>query len=252
VQKYDFTDKRVLITGGSKGIGKATAMQFALSGARVALLARTKVDLEDVATEIASVVKGKMPLVLVGDVSNYDQMQACFEQVQYEWGGLDILVNSAGINNPKGILETSIDEWCNVIETNLTGVFICCKLASQMMAEQQHGNIINVSSVAAQYGGRSPQYSASKVGVEGITKSLAREMAKFHVRVNAIAPAGTETEFSKKYWCEDKRNNLVANTIIGRIAMPDEVAEPILFLASNAASYITGSTLQVNGGILLA
>lgn len=252
MQRYDFTGKRILITGGSKGIGKATALQFAQSGAVVAILARTKCDLESAAAEIASVTNGNLPLVLVGDVSSFEQMQSCFEQISKAWGGLDVLVNSAGINNPKGILDTDIDEWREVIETNLTGVFICCKLASQIMTKQKCGTIINVSSVAAQYGGRSPQYSASKVGVEGITKSLAREMAGYNVRVNAIAPAGTETEFSQKYWDDEKRNSLLANTIIGRIALPDEVAEPILFLASDAASYITGSTLQVNGGVLLA
>jgi len=249
--KYDFSGKRVLITGGSKGIGKASAIKFATFGAKVAILARTEGDLLKAANEIEQLSGGNKPLSLVGDVSKYDQMTDCYNKIMELWGGLDILVNCAGINNPKGTLATDISEWKEVIDINLTGVFICCKLAAKIMSGQKSGNIINISSVQSRNGGRSPQYSASKAGVEGITKSLSREMAKFNVRVNSLAPAGTETDFAKKYWSEGTRESLIKQSLIGRVALPEEIAEPILFLASEASSYITGSTLHVNGGLLL-
>lgn len=246
--KYDFEGKRVLITGGSQGIGKAAALKFAAAGAKVAILARTESDLDLAANEI-EVASGKRPLVLVGDVSNYDVMVSCFDKLISNFGGLDIIVNSAGINNPKGTIATDISEWKEVIDINLTGVFICCKLAAQIMSKQGYGNIINISSVQSRNGGRSPQYSASKAGVEGITRSLSREMAKYNVRVNSLAPAGTETNFAQKYWSEGTREGLIKQSLVGRVATPEEVADPILFLASDNSSYVTGSTLHVNGGL---
>lgn len=246
--KYNFLDKRVLITGGSQGIGKSAAVKFSLAGAKVAILARTESDLIATANEIET-LSGNRPLILVGDVSDYDGMVVCFDSLMSSLGGLDILVNSAGINNPKGTLATSISEWKEVIDINLTGVFICCKLAAKIMSEQRNGNIINISSVQSRNGGRSPQYSASKAGIEGITRSLSREMAQYNVRVNSLAPAGTETNFAKKYWSEGTREGLIKQSLVGRVAEPEEVAEPILFLASDASSYITGSTLHVNGGL---
>lgn len=246
----EFFGKRVLITGGSKGIGKATAMQFAQAGAKVGILARTKADLEATAAEIKEKTNVQ-PLILVADVSNYEQMKSCFELFEKTYGGLDILVNSAGTNNPKGTLATELYEWEEVIRVNLTGTFICCKFAAKIMSKQMSGNIINISSVQARNGGRSPQYSASKAGVEGITKSLSREMAKYNVRVNSLAPAGTETEFAQKYWSAGTRESLEKSSLIGRVAQPEEIASCALFLASNASSYITGSTLNVSGGMLL-
>jgi len=248
--KWDFKGQRVLITGGSKGIGKAAALKFAEAGAKVAILARTETYLLFAADEIKSKT-GNAPLVLVGDVSQYDQMVECFDKLVKAFGGLDVIVNSAGINNPKGTLAADISEWKEVIDINLTGVFICCKLAAKIMSVQKSGNIINISSVQARQGGRSPQYSASKAGVEGITKSLSREMSKFNVRVNSLAPAGTETEFAQKYWSEGTREGLIKQSLVGRVALPEEIADGILFLASDASSYITGNTLPVNGGLLL-
>ena len=250
MDKKEFSEKRVIITGGSKGIGRATALKFAEAGASVGILARTEDVLKETAEEIEKKT-GRKVSILVADVSNYEQTKKCFDEFVKEYGGLDILVNSAGTNNPKGTLATEIEEWKEVIDVNLTGTFICCKFAAQIMSEQKSGNIINISSVQARNGGRSPQYSASKAGVEGITKSLSREMAQFNVRVNSLAPAGTETDFAKKYWSPGTRESLEKQSLLGRVAMPEEVASCILFLASDDSSYITGSTLHVNGGLLL-
>jgi 3-oxoacyl-[acyl-carrier protein] reductase len=243
----DFISKVALITGGSKGIGKATAMLLAQRGANVGIVARTIEEVEATASEITRET-GRSCLALPGDVSNFNEMQRRFREIVNQFGHLDILINSAGINNPKGTLDTSVEEWKEVIDVNLTGVFICCKLGAEIMSRQNEGIIINLSSVQARVGGRSPQYSASKAGVEGLTKSLAREMSKFNVRVNAVAPAGTETDFAKKYWSPTTRESLQKQALLGRVAQPEEIARVIVFLASPESSYMTGTTVHVNGG----
>jgi NAD(P)-dependent dehydrogenase (short-subunit alcohol dehydrogenase family) len=250
VEGYDFSGRVALVTGGSKGIGRATARLLAELGADVGLVARTAEDVRATATVI-SAETGASCVPLPGDVSDFVAMQKRFQELVARFGRLDILVNSAGINNPKGTRETSVEEWQEVIDVNLTGVFVCCKLGAEIMAEQNTGSIINVSSVQSRIGGRSPQYSASKAGVEGLTKSLAREMAKFSVRVNAVAPGGTETDFAKQYWSEGTREMLCKQALVGRVAEPEEVARVIVFIASPDASYITGSTIHVNGGLFL-
>ena len=245
-----FVGKTALITGGSSGIGKATALLFAQQGADIGILARSKDQVDFVVDEIRADTRRNC-MGLPGDVSNSGEMQKRFVEFVDRFKRLDILVNCAGINIPKGILETSLDEWREVIEINLTGTFICCKLAAEIMARQGEGNIINVSSIQAKIGGRSPQYSASKAGVEGLTKSLARELSQVNVRVNAVAPGATETGFARKYWSSQVRERLRLGTLVGRIAQPDEIANVIVFLASPAASYITGATIHVNGGAFL-
>ena len=246
----DFSGKVALVTGGSKGIGRASAMLLARRGADVGLIAKSPEDTQSAAAEIAAET-GRSCLALPGDVSNFRQMQNRFNELMRQFGHLDILINSAGINCPKGTLEASLQEWQEVIDVNLTGLFICCKLGATIMSHQMGGTIVNVSSVQSRVGGRSPQYSASKAGVEGLTKSLAREMAKFNVRVNALAPGGTETDFAKKYWSSAVRESLQRQTLLGRIAQADEIANALVFLASSEASYITGITLHVNGGFYL-
>lgn len=250
MNKNDFAGKVALITGGSQGIGRSTARLFSQLGAEVALVARTAEDVETAAHEISKET-GVSCAAFPADVSDFAQMDTCFKSLIERFGRLDILVNSAGINNPKGTLETSVEEWKEVININLSGVFISCKLGAEVMARQREGNIINISSVQSRMGGRSPQYSASKAGVEGLTKSLAREMAKFNVRVNTVAPGGTETDFAKKYWSPSTRDMLKQQALLGRVANPEEVASVIVFLASPASSYITGSTIHVNGGLFL-
>lgn len=248
--QYNFKEKAVLVTGGNSGIGRVTALEFSRSGANVAILARNKERLESTASMIAKET-GKQCLILLSDVTEIAKMRRVFNELMNQWGRLDVLVNSAGINNPKGILQTTIEEWEEVIRVNLTGMFVCCKLAAEIMSKQKEGCIVNISSVQAMTGGRSPQYSASKAGVHGLTKSLAREMSKYNVRVNSLAPGGTETEFAQKYWSPETRQNLTNQTLVGRVAQPEEVASVILFLASCGASYIDGTTIHVNGGLRL-
>jgi 3-oxoacyl-[acyl-carrier protein] reductase len=250
LKPQDFLHKYALVTGGSGGIGKAIAMLLAQRGSDIGLIARTEEKLNSVTEEITRET-GRSCISLVGDVSNFTEMETQFSKFLNYYGRIDVLINCAGINNPKGIFETSVEEWQEVIGINLTGIFICCKLGAQVMAQQMGGTIINISSVQSRVGGRSPQYSASKAGVEGLTRSLAREMAKFNVRVNAVAPGGTETDFAKRYWTPDTRERLRQQTLVGRIAQPEEIANAVVFVASDDASYITGDTLHVNGGYYL-
>lgn len=251
MEHLDFAGKVVIVTGGSKGIGRASATLFAQRGATVGIVARTESDLSDVARSIAEKT-GQRCIPLSGDVSDFGVMQERFDELLSKCGRLDGLINCAGTNNPKGILETSFEEWSNVISVNLSGVFICCKLAAKIMAEQREGCIVNVSSVQARLGGRSVQYSASKAGVEGLTKSLARQLAIYGVRVNAVSPGSTDTDLAKRFWSPETRERLRQQTLVGRIANPEEIASVIAFVASSDASYMTGATIHVNGGSYLS
>lgn len=244
----DFAGKVALITGGSSGIGRATALEFAKRGAHIAINAVREQPLQDTATEIEQ-EPGRRCLVLPGDVGNIDVMRACFERLMDVYGRLDVLVNSAGINVRHNTRETSLEEWNEVIRVNLTGTFICCKLAAEIMAKQREGAIINVSSLAAKTGATSPHYTASKAGVLGLTKSLAKELAAYNVRVNSIAPGGVDHTQQSAKWTPQTRGYLIKQTPLHRLCEPQEVATAIAFLASPDASYITGATLHVNGGL---
>jgi NAD(P)-dependent dehydrogenase (short-subunit alcohol dehydrogenase family) len=250
MESLDFLDKVVLVTGGSKGIGRASAKLFAQRGATVALIARTDSDLTEAARSIEKET-GRRCFSLSGDVSDFAMMQMRFRELSQECGRLDILVNCAGTNNPKGILETTFEEWQEVIDVNLSGVFICCKLGAEYMIRQNEGCIINVSSVQSRVGGRSVQYSASKAGVEGLTRSLAKQLAPYGVRVNAVAPGSTDTDLGRRFWSPETRERLRQQTLVGRIADPREIANVIAFVASRDASYMTGTTVHVNGGSYL-
>lgn len=247
---YDFTGQVALVTGGSKGIGKATAVLLAQSGADICILARTAAEVEASAEEIRAQTHRRC-LALTGDVSRYEQMERCFRTIEAEFGRLDILLNNAGMHNPKGLFDVTVEEWQQVIDVNLTGTFTCCKLAAEIMARQMSGHIINISSVQAARGGRGLQYTASKAGVEGLTRALAREMAKYNVMVNVVAPGGTETDLAEKYWSPTTRASVQKESLVGRTAQPEEIAAVIAFLVSSGASYIAGATIHVNGGLYL-
>jgi len=243
----DLNGKVALITGGSKGIGKATSLLFSKQGASVVIVARNA----DLVTQTAKEItdnSGQKCLGFNGSVTNFTEMRDVFQRTISLFGRLDILVNCAGTNNPKSIMETTLEEWSDVLNVNLTGVFICCKLAAETMVTQRSGNIINVSSVQSRVGGRSVQYSASKAGVEGLTRSLARQLGPYSIRVNAVAPGGTDTDHARQFWSDETRERIIKQTLLGRIANPEEIAKAILFMASDESSYITGSTFHINGG----
>ena len=223
-------------------------MLLGAAGAVVGLLGTDAEQLE--LTRLAAVDAGARGAVVeCADVRDLDAMEAAAERIASAFGGLDGLVHAAGINAPTSLQQTSLSEWREVIDVNLTGTFIACKAFFPQIRQSDTGAIVLLSSVQSRLGGRSSQYAASKAGVEGLMRSFAKEAAADGVRVNVVAPGGTETPFAQKYWSHGTRERLASDTLIGRVAQPNEVAEAILFLLSPGSSYITGSTLHVNGGL---
>ena len=225
------------------------ALELARRGADVALLATNRSLLEEVAREIEAM--GRRPLVLVGDVGNMQEMQAAFESIKATFGHLDILVNNAGINQRQKLDKITEAGWDQTIGINLKGAFICSKLASELMIPQRSGWIVNISSVMGRMGGTSLDYSASKAGILGLTKALARSLAPHNILVNAVAPGPIATDQAKAL-PPDRMKQLVDSTPLGRIGQPEEIATVVAFLASEDAGFITGATIDVNGGMLMS
>lgn len=237
------------ITGAGRGIGRAVAEGLAASGARVILLARTAGEVRDAADKITAA--GGEAEAMVGSITDRASIDAVIDLADRRWGRLDILVNNAGISP---ILRRSEDlgddEWASVIDTNLTGLFQCTRAAARVMIAQGRGSVVNISSVHGSVGyPRLAAYSASKGGVELLTKTLALEWAPHGVRVNAVAPGYLETQMTAGLRASDRHAGAIESRIpMGRFGLPSEVVEAVLFLCSDAASYVTGSILPVDGG----
>ncbi len=244
----DFKDQVIVITGGSRGIGKSIAIEFSKLKASVVLIARNKETLEEVAATIQKDWLNKC-VPFCGDVSNMFDMQRIFHQIEEQFGCIDVLINCAGINIRKSTFESTEEDWDKVIDVNLKGTFLCCKLACEIMKKKNGGSIINISSVGAKRGSTSPHYSASKAGINGLSACLAKEMAPFGIRVNVVSPGAVETDMAKQ-WSSSKRQKLIGETPLGRIGAPIEIAKAVVFLASEDASFITGENLDVNGGMV--
>src|SRR3989338_7100641 len=251
---FELKNKVALVTCGRRGMGKAHALALAVQGAKVAI---TDIDLAEcqlVAAQIKS--KNGEAICFKMDVSDKAEVEEVFNKVIKEFGRLDILVNNAGIFSPKPALEISEEEWDRTLDINLKGQFLCAQRAAKEMAKNKWGRVINISSIASGGVGigfeGAAHYAASKGGIIGMTESLAIELAPFGINVNAIAPgaidtpmiqAGAETEELKKY---------IEKIPLKRIGRPEEVSAAVVFLASDEASYITGSTFYVDGGWLAA
>ena len=249
-----FKNKVVLITGSSQGIGKTIALKFASLGAKIALndipsqeeeLTKLKQEIQDKKTE-----DGPLPTVsyFLADVSKYDEVEKMMEDIKKEFGKLDVLVNNAGICQDKTLAKMSIQEWQKVIDIDLTGVFNCSKAALPLIAQSQ-GKIVNVSSVVGQRGNfGQTNYAAAKAGIIGFTKSLAKEVGKFGVTVNAIAPGFIETRLTENL-PEEFKIMVKKLTSLGRFGKPEEVADLVVFLASSQANFITGTVINIDGGL---
>jgi len=243
-------DRVAIVTGGARGIGKAIALTFVREGAKVALV---DVDKERLETLKNGIEKKRGDIVNIScDITKSSEVKEMVSQVQRSLGRIDILVNNAGIIR-RGTIETVTEEdWDRVIEVNLKGTFNCCKAVVDIMKQQGYGKIINVSSIAGKMGDitSAPGYGPSKAGVDALTKTLARQLAPYGINVNAVSPHAIETEMSAQ-WSEERRREIIASIPLGRLGKPEDVAEAVLFLASDAASFITGEILDVNGGALM-
>lgn len=238
------TKKLAIVTGGSSGIGRATALALAHNGFRVGIVGRSLERLQEVVRTAETQADGLVPIV--SDVRNFEDLGAAYSTFcQESQSELRFLVNCAGVNIPTGLSAGQISDWDVVIGTNLTGTFLSCKAAVDLIATG--GAIVNVSSAQAHLGGRSPQYAASKAGIEGMSRSIARELAPKNIRVNCVAPGASETGIASS-WDDATRERLARQALLKRISSPNEIADAILYLLSDAASFVTGSVFHVNGG----
>jgi 3-oxoacyl-[acyl-carrier protein] reductase len=243
-------DRVGIITGGARGIGKAIAITFVREGAKVVLVDVDRVKLEIVKDEIG---RGRGGVITIScDITKTVDVAEMVEQTYQTFGCIDILVNNAGIIR-RGTIETVTEEdWDQVIAVNLKGTFNCCKAVVDIMKKQSYGKMINVSSIAGKMGDitSAPGYGPSKAGVDALTKTLARQLAPYGINVNAVSPHAIETEMSAQ-WSEQRRKEIISSIPLGRLGRPEDVAEAVLFLASDEASFITGEVLDVNGGALM-
>lgn len=245
-----FKDQVAIITGAAKGIGRSIALALIDEGARVVPVDVDREALRSLQVE-AEKREGQI-LPVFCDIEKSADVKAMVEQVLGAFGRIDLLVNNAGIIR-RGTIETvSEDDWDRVIAVNLKGTFNCCKAVVGTMKRQGSGKIVNVSSIAGKVGDitSAPGYGSSKAGSDALMKTLARQLAPSGIRVNAVAPHAIETEMSAQ-WSEEKRRGVVAGIPLGRLGRPEDVADAVLFLASDAASFITGEILDVNGGAFM-
>jgi 3-oxoacyl-(acyl-carrier-protein) reductase len=249
-QKGPLGGRRALITGASKGIGREIAIALAKNGAEVAINYRSS---EEGAEDVARIVEesGMSAWTYRADVSDYNKINEMKEFLSKYFGTIDILVNNAGINIDKLFKKMDYEAWAKVLNVNLTGVFNCTHMFLDHLMESKNGRIINISSIVGQMGNVGQvNYAASKAGIIGMTKALARELARKGVTVNAIAPGFIETEMVAGI--PDKiKDNILQNIPLGRFGRPEEVAQAVVYLASPNGAYITGHVLNINGGMYL-
>jgi len=247
---FDLTGKVALVTGASRGIGRAIALRLAGQGAKVVVNYASN---EDAARQVVEAIAaaGGTATALGADVSQAGPAQALVDQTVAQFGRLDILVNNAGITRDTLIMRMSEEDWDTVLNTNLKGAFHCIKAATRPMMRQRFGRIISISSVAGIAGNAGQaNYAAAKAGLHGLSKSVARELASRNITVNVIAPGFVETDLTAKLSDELKALAL-QRTLVGRWGKPDDIAAAVVFLASDEASFITGQILAVDGGLAL-
>jgi 3-oxoacyl-[acyl-carrier protein] reductase len=241
--------RTALVTGASQGIGRACALALAAAGARVTLAARNEAKLNEVAAEIATA--GGTAAVFTLDISSEESIKACAKAAISHFGSVEILVNNAGITRDTLTLRMKRADWDDVLHTNLTGAFLMTQAMLSPMLKARWGRILNISSVVGETGqAGQANYAASKAGLIGLTKSLARELASRNITVNAIAPGYIETAMTAVL--DDKqRESMLAQIPLGRPGTDAEIAAAVRFLASDDAAYITGHVLDVNGGMYM-
>ena len=242
----DLKGKKVLVTGASGGIGKAIALELSSSGADLCLTGRNKTKLEN----LQKIIGGNCQII-ISDLSNSEGIENLADQAQKIMGQIDILVNNAGITKDNLFIRMSEDDWNEVININLNSIFKLTKLLIKGMVKRRFGRIINITSVIGVAGGAGQSnYSASKAGIIAMSKSLAQEVGSRSITVNNIAPGFIETNMTAEL-SDDRKDDILKSISLGRLGKPDDIAGAVCFLASEKASYITGQTININGGMLM-
>lgn len=246
----NLSNKTALVTGGSRGIGRAIAIEFSKYGVNVAIsYINNKRKAQEVIDEIEK--NGVRGIAVKANVTKEEDVLNMLKIIEDELGPIDILVNNAGITKDNLIIRMKMSEWDNVIDTNLKGTYLCTKAVARGMMKRRYGKIINIASVVGIIGnlGQS-NYSASKAGVIGFTKAIAKELASRNINVNAVAPGFIQTDMTE-ILNDDIKDSLVKNIPMGRIGSPEDIANIVMFLASEKADYITGQVISVDGGMVM-
>jgi dehydrogenase/reductase SDR family protein 4 len=246
--KYSLKGKVAIVTGGSRGIGHASAIAFAAAGADVVVTSRILSDLVEVAKEIEA--KGRKGLAIACDVGRKEDLTNLVKCVKTEMGRIDILMNNAGTNPYKGpLIDADEAAWDETMNVNLKGPFLLGQQVARIMKEQGSGNIINTTSVAGIRNRPGALYGISKAGLIMLTNAMAKEWGQFNIRVNSIAPGGIKTKLNEHLWKDPARAEAIAQTVaLCRWGTPDDIAQTALFLASDASCHLTGQTIVVDGG----
>jgi 2-deoxy-D-gluconate 3-dehydrogenase len=244
---YGLEDKVAVVTGGSRGIGLDIARTLLAQGAKVAICGRKQEGLDAAVAELGG---GDRVLAISAHIAKVEDVDRLFEQTMERFGRIDILVNNVGMNLITGVVDAEPALFSKIVESNLTGTWLCSRKAAQLMREQKAGKIVSVTSIAARRAAPFMGiYGIAKAAIEMMTKTLAQELAVFNIQVNAVAPCMVRTGFSKPFWSNDDLLPEIVKTIpMGRIAETTDVVHPVLFLCSDGAGFVTGQTLMVDGG----
>jgi 3-oxoacyl-[acyl-carrier protein] reductase len=246
----DFTGKVALVTGGGRGIGRATALALARGGADVLV---NYLENHNAANEVVKEIQamGRKAVPVQANVGNKSEVTGMFQQLDQALGKIDILINNAGTGAPIPLEEITIDFWNNILKVDLTGPFLCAQAAAVRMIPKKYGRIVNVSSIGGVRGiPIDPSYSAAKAGLLGFTKSIARGLGKHNITVNAVSPGPIDTELNRKL-PEEMRQHVADSSALGYIGNPEDVADAILFFASDYSRHVTGQMILVDGGIAM-
>jgi NAD(P)-dependent dehydrogenase (short-subunit alcohol dehydrogenase family) len=247
---FSLEGKVALVTGGSRGIGRAIALTFAEAGADVAICSRNLPELEEVAEEIRR--RERRSVAVAANIGVKSDVENLVQRAVQELGTIDILVNNAAMNILAPLLDLREDGWDKIMNTDLKGYYLCSQIVGKVMVQNKKGNIINIASTAAARAShRMGAYCIAKAGVVMLTKVLAVELAEYNIRANAIAPGMVKTKFSQPLWSDATLlSKKLPQIPLGRLAEPEEIVGAALFLASDASSYITGHTIFVDGGTM--
>ncbi len=244
--KIDLSGRTALVTGSTRGIGRAIAETLASAGARVAVVGRDQARAQEVAAAISPDARG-----FACDVGDVASVTALVEGVEQEFGSIDILVNNAGLTRDNILFRLKDEDWDTVIDANLRGAFVAMRAASRGMMKRRWGRIINIASVVGIVGNKGQSnYAASKAGLIGLTKSVAKELGSRNILANVVAPGFIETDMTSAM-TDDAKKTLFTQIPLGRLGAPQDIAGVVAFLASDAASYITGQVFVVDGGMVM-